>query len=181
MKLYAPLALALLAAPLYAQTATDGTTLSSRIGPAFFSDEGMTMMRSPEEIQAGWDNLSPEDQGALRTRCEAVGINFQADMTESSGSAGSGVEPSDSGISGTMSAGTPQEPLVESGGDSGGGVRPTPGPDTAAISAGTPQEPLTESSGSSGPGVEPTNADENEGFMANREQLSAVCGAAANL
>ncbi len=84
MKFYAPLLVALLAVPAMAQTDSTGTagtedgsteaedTLTLRAGTAFYSDDTMTTMRSAEEIQANWATMSPEDQAAIRTRCEAV-------------------------------------------------------------------------------------------------------------
>jgi hypothetical protein len=180
MKLFAPLAIALIAAPAFAQTATDGTSLSSRVGPAFFSDDSMSIMRSPEEIQTGWDALSPEDQGALGERCQAIGVNFQADMSDSSGNAGSGVEPSTGTDVPPETAGGAQEPMTESGGDAGAGVQPTEG-DDAAATADVPQEPAVESTGEAGAGVEPTEEMAEAGFMADEAKLRAVCDAAAQL
>lgn len=82
MKLYVPFLVALMAAPAFAQEATDNadgstaadvdTEMEARVGTTFFSDEGMTTMRTAEEIQTNWATLSAEDQAALRARCEAV-------------------------------------------------------------------------------------------------------------
>lgn len=80
MKLYAPLIIALLAAPAFAQTATtesDGSTeaedtLSLRAGTAFYSDGDQPTLRSPEEMQANWATLNAEDQAAIRARCETL-------------------------------------------------------------------------------------------------------------
>jgi hypothetical protein len=185
MKLYAPLAIALLtapflAAPVLAQTATDGAPLSSRIGPVFYSDDSMATLRTADEIKTGWDSLSADDQGNLRARCQAIGVNFQADMTESSGDAGSGVEPSAGADAPAVSAGTDQEPTTESGGDAGAGVQPTEGTD-AGVTADAPQAPTDESTGDAGSGVEPTEEAANEGFMADEAKLREVCDAAAEL
>lgn len=176
MKLYAPLAFAFIAAPVFAQTSADSVTLSSRIGPAFYTDDSMTTLRSPEEIEAGWANLGPEDQGALRNRCLTIGINSQANMTESSGGSGSGVEPSEGVGAPAQTAGTPQEALTESSGNAGAGVEPTEGIGAAAETASTPQEALTDSSGSAGSGVEPT---EEAGSSMTDDQLAAICDSVA--
>lgn len=77
MKFYAPLLAVLLAAPALAQTEADGNAgnaidseaLSTRSGPAFYSDEGMITLRTAEEAKVGWTALTPEDQQALRDQC----------------------------------------------------------------------------------------------------------------
>jgi len=96
MKLYAPLLAMVLAVPAFAQTTTtEGTAdvgvgidldngLSTRVGTAFFTDTDMTTLRSSSEIQAQWSTLSPEDQTALRTRCEAL-MNRASEMEPSKG------------------------------------------------------------------------------------------------
>ena len=105
MKLYAPLLLAMLAVPAYSQTesttggSTDGSTeaedtLTLRTGTAFYSDDTYTTMRSAEEMQANWATMSPEDQAAIRTRCEAV-IATATEMEPSKGT--DAVEGSDTG------------------------------------------------------------------------------------
>ncbi|WP_103257807.1 hypothetical protein [Tabrizicola aquatica] len=102
MKLYAPLLALALAAPAFAQTATtEGTAdvgvaadvgvnaevdtgLSTRVGTVFYSDTEMTTLRTPTEITAQWSTLSPEDQTALRTRCETL-MNAASEMEPSKG------------------------------------------------------------------------------------------------
>jgi len=76
MKLYMTLLATLIAAPVFAQTATETNTmddgLSDRAGAAFYTDESMTTMRSSEEVATQWMTLSIEDQAAIRTRCDAI-------------------------------------------------------------------------------------------------------------
>ncbi len=70
MKLYAPLFVTLLAAPVLAQT--DGSDLSSRVGTSFYSDDTMMTLRETADIQTQWATIGAEDQAAIRVRCEAV-------------------------------------------------------------------------------------------------------------
>jgi hypothetical protein len=70
MKLYAPLFVALLAAPAFAQTeAVDPAELSTRSGSVFYSDDGMMTLRTAEEVKTRWAELPAEDQDALRAQC----------------------------------------------------------------------------------------------------------------
>lgn len=78
MKLYAPLLVALLAVPAFAQTEGDSAAdkaeaaMAQRMGPVFFSDEAMSTMRPATEIQAQFATMTPADQAALRARCDAI-------------------------------------------------------------------------------------------------------------
>ncbi len=73
MKLYAPLFVTLLAAPVFAQTtAMDNSDLSSRVGTSFYSDDTMMTLRDTADIQTQWPTISAEDQAAIRARCEIV-------------------------------------------------------------------------------------------------------------
>ena len=108
MKLYAPLLAVLLAGPAFAQTTTEGgveadvnvgvdtgdsagadarmeAELSSRVGTAFYSDTEMTTLRPVEEIKTQWMTISPEDQTALRDRCEALSNRASESEATSSG------------------------------------------------------------------------------------------------
>lgn len=179
MKRYIPILFAVAAVPAFAQTDTMmDPEAESRIGSAFYSDDSQMTLRSSEEISTGWSGLSTEDQTALRTRCEAIGVNFQSDSTDSSGDSGSGVEPTAQADNVGVEAEAPQEPLAESTGNSGAGVEPSAGTDTAGTTAAEPQEPLTESTGAAGSGVEPTAG---MGFMADEARLRAVCDSVAGL
>ncbi len=83
MKLYVPLFAMLLAVPAFAQDETGtpsgnrdttmDSEMSTRLGTSFYSDEGMTTLRTADEIKTLWTSISAEDQTALRARCEAMG------------------------------------------------------------------------------------------------------------
>ena len=177
MKRCIPLVLALAAAPAFAQTdSMADSDLESRIGPAFYSDDTWSTLRSSEELNTAWTGLDTADQTELRTRCEAIGVNFQTDMTDSSGASGSGVEPTDGAGAGAPAA-EPQEAMTESSGASGSGVEATEGAGEGAPAA-EPQEPMTESSGTAGSGVEPSPG---AGLMADETRLRALCDAVAGM
>ncbi len=80
MKLTTSLFLALLAAPAFSQTTTtEGSVavdidpeLSARVGTVFYSDTGMTTLRTSDEIKTEWSSISTEDQDAIRARCTAL-------------------------------------------------------------------------------------------------------------
>jgi len=74
-----------------AQTQTEGTTQpgagaapapaaegslpsgwEGAVGDAFFSDPELGTLRSQDEIQANWQNLSEEQQAQVRAHCETV-------------------------------------------------------------------------------------------------------------
>jgi hypothetical protein len=59
-----------------AQTANDDTTSTEnwwdKVGAGFFSDEGLTTLRSEFEIRAHWTGLSQDDQSAVRARCDEL-------------------------------------------------------------------------------------------------------------
>ena len=105
MKLYAPILVAMLAVPAFAQTdSTDSTkpedTLSLRTGTAFYTDDSNMTMRSAEEIQTNWTTMSAEDQAAVRATCE----NLPAPATELQPSKGAGDATSTNDSSGTTTA-----------------------------------------------------------------------------
>ena len=118
MKLYATLFAALLAVPAFAQTegeaageATGNSAgadarmeveMSSRVGPAFYSDTEMTTLRPAAEIQTQWATISPEDQTALRDRCEKL-MN-QASESEGGDASASGGTATDSTTAGATAA-----------------------------------------------------------------------------
>lgn len=119
MKLYATLFAALLAVPAFAQTEGDATgeatgnsagadarmeaEMSSRVGPAFYSDTEMTTLRPAAEIQTQWATISPEDQTALRDRCEKL-MNQASESEGGDASASGGGTATDSTTAGTTAA-----------------------------------------------------------------------------
>lgn len=120
MKLYATLFAALLAVPAFAQTEGDATgeatgnsagadarmeaEMSSRVGPAFYSDTEMTTLRPAAEIQTQWATISPEDQTALRDRCEKL-MN-QASESEGGDASASGGTDAGASTGGTATDST---------------------------------------------------------------------------
>ena len=79
MKLYAPILVAMLALPAFAQTdSTENNsteaedTLSLRTGTAFYTDETNMTLRSSEELQTNWGTMSAEDQAAVRAKCDTL-------------------------------------------------------------------------------------------------------------
>lgn len=118
MKLYATLFAVLLAVPAYAQTegSADATAeatgnsagadarmeveMSSRVGPAFYSDTEMTTLRPATEIQSQWATISPEDQTALRDRCEKL-MNQASESEGGDASASGGTDAAASTGGGT--------------------------------------------------------------------------------
>lgn len=76
MRLAGILFAAALAGPGAAQIANDDTTSTEnwwdQVGAGFFSDEGLTTLKSEFEIRAHWTGLSQDDQSAVRARCDQL-------------------------------------------------------------------------------------------------------------
>ncbi|MDB5658948.1 MAG: hypothetical protein JWS10_1563 [Cypionkella sp.] len=107
----------LAASPAFSQTASDDQPSAENwwdtVGAGFFSDKGLTLLRSEHEIRAHWTGLSADDQAAVLQRCgvlaapaDATGSGSSVQSQQSGSNTEEGVtEPGQSADGGNRAAG----------------------------------------------------------------------------
>jgi hypothetical protein len=193
MKLYAPLFVTLLAAPVFAQTtAMDNSDLSSRVGTSFYSDDTMMTLRDTADIQTQWTTISAEDQAAIRARCEVVNAAVDTGASgESTGPAtGDGAVadavPSE-GSATTADTGSSDESTGPATGDGAADDATSAEPSTGAeagatVDSGSSEESTGPATGDGAPATDSapsTMADAN--FIDDDVRMQPICAAIQGL
>ncbi len=158
---------ATLAMPAFAQTPDTG--MWERVGPAFFSDTGMTTMRGADEVSAQWATLSAEDQAALRAQCANMTAGGATDATAATDTATTGTAATGTDTTGTAATGTDTTGTAATG----TAQDSTAADSTAAAGSGTTAATGTETAGSGGTA--------SAAMMPSATQMTEICGIVAGL
>ncbi|MDO9639887.1 MAG: hypothetical protein Q7J44_15220 [Pseudotabrizicola sp.] len=179
-------ATAVIAPPVYAQTATDDLPSAEnwwdRVGANFFSDDGLRTLRPQHEILAQWTALSEDDQAAVLERCAIL-----ADRAQNTTSTDGVTVPSEQRGSNTELGATASERALHADGAELPADEGTQRADTAPDMAGqaADQTSITGAVGgaevhSPADGVQPYTGLAG-GVTADDAELRPICGVVAGI